>query len=73
MSVVAAETSSPDGLPDEKQLMADARTMIEMLGRLHEDISILQRAIRVGDGTTLENHFIRTRAIRRGVIAAKQA
>jgi cyclohexadieny/prephenate dehydrogenase len=47
--------------------------VLEMLGRLHEDISILQRAIRVGDGATLENHFIRTRAIRRGVIAAKQA
>jgi cyclohexadieny/prephenate dehydrogenase len=47
--------------------------VLEVLGRLHEDIAILQRAIRVGDGTTLENHFIRTRAIRRGVIAAKQA
>ena len=29
--------------------------------------------LRVGDGATLENHFTRTRAIRRGVIAAKQA
>ncbi|MEJ0070837.1 MAG: prephenate dehydrogenase/arogenate dehydrogenase family protein [Pseudomonadota bacterium] len=47
--------------------------VLEMLGRLYEDIAILQRAIRVGDGTTLENHFIRTRAIRRGIIAAKQA
>ncbi|MBV8167126.1 MAG: prephenate/arogenate dehydrogenase family protein [Alphaproteobacteria bacterium] len=47
--------------------------VLEVLGRLHEDIAILQRAIRVGDGATLENHFIRTRAIRRGVIAAKQA
>ncbi len=47
--------------------------VLEVLGRLHEDIAILQRAIRVGDGATLENHFTRTRAIRRGVIAAKQA
>jgi cyclohexadieny/prephenate dehydrogenase len=47
--------------------------VLEMLGRLYEDIAILQRAIRVGDGTTLENHFIRTRAIRRGIIAANQA
>jgi len=26
--------TAPDGLPDEKQLMADARTMIELLGKL---------------------------------------
>jgi cyclohexadieny/prephenate dehydrogenase len=47
--------------------------VLEMLGRLYEDIAILQRAIRVGDGATLEAHFARTRAIRRGIIAAKQA
>jgi len=47
--------------------------VLEMLGRLYEDVAILQRAIRVGDGATLENHFIRTRAIRRGIIAANQA
>jgi cyclohexadieny/prephenate dehydrogenase len=47
--------------------------VLEMLGRLYEDIAILQRAIRVGDGATLESHFIRTRAIRRGIIAANQA
>ena len=47
--------------------------VLEMLGRLYEDIAILQRAIRVGDGATLEAHFVRTRAIRRGIIAAKQA
>ncbi|MBI3517724.1 MAG: prephenate dehydrogenase/arogenate dehydrogenase family protein, partial [Proteobacteria bacterium] len=47
--------------------------VLEMLGRLYEDIAILQRAIRVGDGATLEAHFTRTRAIRRGIIAAKQA
>jgi TldD protein len=28
--------SSPEGLPDEKQLMADARSMIELLGRLRK-------------------------------------
>jgi cyclohexadieny/prephenate dehydrogenase len=47
--------------------------VLEMLGRLYEDIAILQRAIRVGDGATLEAHFTRTRAIRRGIIAANQA
>jgi cyclohexadieny/prephenate dehydrogenase len=47
--------------------------VLEMLGRLYEDVAILQRAIRIGDGATLEAHFTRTRAIRRGIIAAKQA
>ena len=47
--------------------------VLEVLGRLYEDIAILQRAIRVGDGATLEAHFARTRAIRRGIIAANQA
>ena len=28
--------TSPDGLPDEKQLMADARSMMELLGRLRK-------------------------------------
>jgi cyclohexadieny/prephenate dehydrogenase len=47
--------------------------VLEMLGRLQEDLAGLQRAIRIGDGATLETHFTRTRAIRRGIIAAKQA
>jgi cyclohexadieny/prephenate dehydrogenase len=47
--------------------------VLEMLGRLYEDLAILQRAIRVGDGKVLEDHFARTRAIRRGIVEAKQA
>ena len=43
-----------------------------MLGRFNEDLAALQRAIRKGDGTYLETLFTRTRAIRRGVIEAKQ-
>ncbi len=46
--------------------------VLEMLGRLSEDLSGLQRAIRVGDGATLERLFARTRDIRRGVVAAGQ-
>ncbi len=46
--------------------------VLEMLGRLSEDLSGLQRAIRVGDGATLERLFARTREIRRGVVAAGQ-
>lgn len=46
--------------------------VLEMLGRLSEDLAGLQRAIRVGDGDTLEELFSRTREIRRGVIEAGQ-
>jgi cyclohexadieny/prephenate dehydrogenase len=43
-----------------------------MLGRLTEDLTALQRAIRDGDGKTMETLFARTREIRRGVIDAGQ-
>ena len=46
--------------------------VLEMLGRLTEDIAGLQRAIRVGDGETLQELFTRTREIRRGVVEARQ-
>ena len=46
--------------------------VLEMLGRLSEDLSGLQRAIRDGDGDTLERLFSRTREIRRGVVDAGQ-
>ncbi len=44
-----------------------------MLGRFNEDLTALRRAVRRGDGGTLEDWFTRTRAVRRGVIDAKQA
>jgi cyclohexadieny/prephenate dehydrogenase len=44
-----------------------------MLQRFNEDLTALQRAIRWGDGDTLQDLFTRTRAIRRSVIDAKQA
>jgi cyclohexadieny/prephenate dehydrogenase len=46
--------------------------VLEMLGRFSEDLTALQRAIRWGDGDALFNLFTRTRAIRRGIIAAGQ-
>ncbi|MHA1107621.1 MAG: prephenate/arogenate dehydrogenase family protein [Alphaproteobacteria bacterium] len=46
--------------------------VLEMLGRLNEDIAGLQRAIRDGDGEKMERLFTRTREIRRGVIEAGQ-
>jgi cyclohexadieny/prephenate dehydrogenase len=47
--------------------------VLEMLGRFNEDLTALQRAIRWGEGDKLEDLFTRTRAIRRGIIEAKQA
>jgi cyclohexadieny/prephenate dehydrogenase len=46
--------------------------VLEMLGRFNEDLSALQRAIRWGDGDKLFDLFTRTRAIRRGIVAAGQ-
>ncbi len=47
--------------------------VLEMLQRFSEDITMLQRAIRWGEGDRLEALFRRTRDIRRGVIEAHQA
>jgi cyclohexadieny/prephenate dehydrogenase len=46
--------------------------VLEMLGRFLEDLSVLQRAVRTGDGPALEAMFTRTRAIRRSIINAGQ-
>jgi len=46
--------------------------VLEMLGRFVEDLTALQRSIRWGDGAALEALFVRTRAIRRGIIEAGQ-
>ena len=47
--------------------------VLEILQRFTEDLTALQRAIRWGQGSNLENHFRKTRALRRGVIEARQA
>jgi cyclohexadieny/prephenate dehydrogenase len=47
--------------------------VLDVLGRFTEDLTALQRAIRRGEGDTLEDHFTRTRELRRGVIDAHQA
>ncbi len=46
--------------------------VLEMLGRFLEDLAMLQRMVRVGDGPGLEALFTRTRAIRRSIINAGQ-
>jgi len=45
---------------------------LEILGRFTEELFVLQRAIRAGDGDLLYDYFTRTRAIRRGIIEAGQ-
>lgn len=52
--------------------LANKEAVLEMLGRFNEDLAILTRAIRYGDGETLHKHFTRTRAIRRGIVALGQ-
>jgi len=47
--------------------------VLEILGRFTEDLTALQRAIRWGEGDKLFEVFTRTRAVRRGIIDAKQA
>ncbi len=47
--------------------------VLGILQRFTEDLTAMQRAIRRGEGDTLEEHFARTRAIRRGIIDARQA
>ena len=46
--------------------------VLEMLGRFSEELAVLQRAVRWGDGETLFNLFTRAREVRRGIIAAGQ-
>ena len=45
---------------------------LDILGRFTEELFVLQRAIRMGDGQHLFDYFTRTRAIRRGIIEAGQ-
>jgi cyclohexadieny/prephenate dehydrogenase len=52
--------------------LTNREAVLEMLGRFLEDLSVLQRAVRTGDGPALETMFTRTRAIRRSIIDAHQ-
>jgi cyclohexadieny/prephenate dehydrogenase len=52
--------------------LANKEPVLEMLGRLYEDIALLQKAIRFGDGETLQRVFARSRQIRRSIVQAKQ-
>ncbi len=45
---------------------------LDILGRFSEELMLLRRAIRTGDGAFLHAYFTRTRAIRRGIVEAGQ-
>ena len=53
--------------------LRNRQAVLDVIQRFTEDLTALQRAIRWGEGETLEELFTRTRAIRRSVIEAKQA
>jgi len=52
--------------------LSNKEAVLTMLQRFTEDLTALQRAIRVGDGDALFGHFERTRAIRRSIIEEGQ-
>jgi len=52
--------------------LANKDAVLEILGRFTEDLQALSRAIRWGEGDKLFELFTRTRAIRRGIVAAGQ-
>ncbi|MAC58554.1 MAG: cyclohexadienyl dehydrogenase [Novosphingobium sp.] len=52
--------------------LSNKEAVLTMLQRFTEDLTALQRAIRIGDGDTLFEHFARTRAIRRSIIEEGQ-
>jgi cyclohexadieny/prephenate dehydrogenase len=52
--------------------LSNKDAVLEMLQRFTEDLTALQKAIRVGDGAALFDHFTRTRAIRRSIIEEGQ-
>lgn len=52
--------------------LTNKEATLDILGRFTEELFMLQRAIRMGDGQMLQDYFTQTRAIRRGIIEAGQ-
>ena len=52
--------------------LTNKEATLDILGRFTEELFMLQRAIRMGEGDELHAYFTRTRAIRRGIIEAGQ-
>ena len=52
--------------------LANKDAVLEVLGRFSEELAVMQRAIRWGDGKTLEDSFSRVRGLRRAIVEAGQ-
>ena len=52
--------------------LTNKEAVLECLGRFSEDLAVLQRAIRWGDGDRLMHEFTRARTIRKAIIDAGQ-
>lgn len=52
--------------------LTNKKATLDILGRFTEELFMLQRAIRMGDGEMLHAYFTETRAIRRGIVEAGQ-
>jgi cyclohexadieny/prephenate dehydrogenase len=52
--------------------LQNREAVLEMLGRLYEDIALVQKAIRHGEGDKLHAVFTRARQVRRALVQAKQ-
>ncbi|PQA87879.1 prephenate/arogenate dehydrogenase family protein [Hyphococcus luteus] len=52
--------------------LTNKEAVLEVLGRFSEELAVMQRAIRWGDGKTLEDAFSRVRGLRRAIVEAGQ-
>jgi cyclohexadieny/prephenate dehydrogenase len=64
--------ASSDPIMWRDVFLANRDAVLEILQRFTEDLTALQRAIRWADGDALQDHFTRTRAIRRSIIEQGQ-
>ncbi len=52
--------------------LSNKDAVLEVLGRFSEELAVMQRAIRWGDGKALEDAFARGRSLRRAIVDAGQ-
>ena len=52
--------------------LQNREAVLEVLGRFSEELAVMQRAIRWGDGKALEEAFTRGRSLRRAIVDAGQ-
>ncbi len=64
--------ASSDPIMWRDVFLANREAVLEILQRFSEDLTALQRMIRRSDGDALEDHFTRTRAIRRAIVEQGQ-